>query len=74
MSKAREEELRWFLASVQHRCKQWGFRIECLESYSSLAIFDERDIRPASFPVAAFAKRIGVRVTGLKMQAIMPPE
>ena len=74
MPEYREAGMRNFLKRLTRLCNNFGFRIECLESYGTLAIFDEHFERPASFPVAAFAKSIGARVKGLKMQAIMPPE
>ena len=63
-----------FLLAFTGFCIAWGFRIEPLESYSTLAIFDDREQRPAGYPAAAFVKSIGKRVKGLKIEAIMPPE
>ena len=74
MSKAREAEARHFVGLISDACRKYGFRIEPMESFGNLAVFDERDVRPASFPVAAFAKCIGVQVKGLHIEAIMPKE
>jgi hypothetical protein len=61
-----------FLAAIQEAGDRYGFRIESEDVGRNLAIFDEREERPATWPVVAFAESIGAKVKGLNMQSIMP--
>ena len=71
-SAIRARGLHNFLDDITRLRRAYGFRIESEDVGRSLAIFDEREERPAIWPVVAFAKSIGSRVKNLSMQSIMP--
>jgi len=58
-SVTRNRQILQFVADVQKPCTKHGFHIRASEITSSIAIYDDREKRPSTWPVAAFTDSIG---------------
>lgn len=69
---ARDRELRMALSEIAKVCKKHGIRLSATEPWEPIAVFDTRHERPSKWPIAAYVREIGGRLTGLTLQSIMP--